>query len=49
MRPSPTYYSDDVLKVVANGVRWAAPVDRPRPQYVLTGPSSALEPLAIRS
>jgi len=44
----PTYYNDDVLKVIANGGRWAAPVDRPRPQYALTGPSAALEPLPVR-
>jgi trehalose utilization protein len=41
----PTYYNDDVLTVIANGVRWAAPVDRPRPQYALSGPVPSIEPL----
>jgi len=44
----PTYYNEDVLKVIANGARWAAPVDRPPPQYALTGPTAALEPLPAR-
>jgi trehalose utilization protein len=44
----PTYHNDDVLKVIANGIRWAAPVNRPRPQYALTGPTAALEPLPAR-
>ena len=45
----PTYHSDDVLKVIANGIRWAAPVDRPRPVYALKGPSAPLEPLPRRA
>jgi trehalose utilization protein len=44
----PTFHNDDVLKVIGNGVRWAAPVDRPRPQYALKGPTPALEPLPSR-
>jgi trehalose utilization protein len=44
----PTYYNEDVLKVIANGARWAAAGDRPRPQYALTGSSAALEPLPVR-
>lgn len=44
----PTYYNTDVLNVIANGVRWTAPVDRPRPQYALKGPTAALEPLPAR-
>jgi trehalose utilization protein len=44
----PTFHNDDVLKVIGNGVRWVAPVDRPRPQYALKGPTPALEPLPSR-
>jgi trehalose utilization protein len=44
----PTYYNDDVLTVIANGARWAAPVDRPRPQYALSGPMAPLEALPRR-
>jgi trehalose utilization protein len=45
----PTYHNDDVLKVIANGIRWAKPVDRPRPNYGLNGPNTPLEPLPRRS
>ncbi|MEA2595936.1 MAG: hypothetical protein QOF01_2405 [Thermomicrobiales bacterium] len=44
----PTYHNDDVLKVIANGIRWANPVDRPRPKYALTGPVAPLEVLPRR-
>jgi trehalose utilization protein len=44
----PTYHNDDVLRVIANAIRWAAPVVRPRPQYALKGPSAPLEPLPRR-
>jgi trehalose utilization protein len=44
----PTYHNDDVLKVIANGIRWARPVDRPRPSYGLNGPNAPLEPLPRR-
>ncbi|MCA1061817.1 ThuA domain-containing protein [Rossellomorea sp. AcN35-11] len=29
----PTYYNEQVQKVIGNAVRWAAPVDRERPVY----------------
>ncbi len=29
----PTYYQTEVLQVIANAVRWAAPVDRPHTTY----------------
>jgi trehalose utilization protein len=45
----PTYHNDDVLKVIANGIRWANPVDRPRPNYGLKGPSAPLEQLPRRA
>lgn len=42
----PTYYNEDVRKVIANGVKWAAPVlDGPVPDYGLPGPNAPLEPL----
>lgn len=44
----PTYHNDDVLKIIANGIRWAKPVDRPRPIYGLNGPNAPLEPLPRR-
>ena len=45
----PTYHNADVLKVIANGIRWAKPVDRPLPVYGLNGPNAPLEPLPQRS
>ena len=36
----PTYYNQDVLRVIANGVRWAAPVGGPNPVF---GNSKPLE------
>lgn len=29
----PTYYQDEVIQVIANAVRWAAPMDTPTPFY----------------
>ena len=39
----PTYFNSDVRKVIANGVRWAAPVDGPEPNFGLNGPNAPLE------
>ncbi|MDQ2654046.1 MAG: ThuA domain-containing protein [Chloroflexota bacterium] len=44
----PTYYNPDVLRVIANGVRWAAPVAGPVPNFGLNGPNAPLEPLPAR-
>lgn len=44
----PTYHNADVLKVIANGVRWAKPVSRPAPVYGLNGPNAPLEKLPPR-
>jgi trehalose utilization protein len=41
----PTYFDANVRKVIANGVRWAAPVDGPVPNFGLNGPNAPLEPL----
>jgi trehalose utilization protein len=42
----PTYHDPVVLQVMANAVRWAAPVaDGPRPVYGLGGPNAPLEAL----
>jgi len=41
----PTYYNPEVRKVIGNGVRWAAPVDGPVPNFGLDGPNAPLEPL----
>lgn len=41
----PTYFNTDVRTVIANGVRWVAPVDGPVPDFGLTGPNAPLEPL----
>jgi trehalose utilization protein len=42
----PTYYNSNVRQVIANAVRWAAPVhDGPNPSYGLDGPNAPLEPL----
>ncbi|MED1201854.1 ThuA domain-containing protein [Heyndrickxia acidicola] len=40
----PTYYNKDVQKVIANAVKWAAPVERERPVY---GNAKPLEHLTI--
>jgi trehalose utilization protein len=45
----PTYYNAEVLKVIANGIRWAKPVDRPLPVYGVPGPNAPLEPLPPRA
>jgi trehalose utilization protein len=29
----PTYYNENVQKVIVNAVKWAAPVDHARPVY----------------
>jgi trehalose utilization protein len=42
----PTYYNKDVQKVIANAVKWAAPVERERPVY---GNAKPLEHLTISS
>jgi trehalose utilization protein len=42
----PTYYNKDVLKVISNAVRWAAPVPRPAPIFGNTQP---LEPLGKKA
>ncbi|WP_410515100.1 ThuA domain-containing protein [Paenibacillus sp. BR2-3] len=42
----PTYYNQDVLQVIANGVKWAAPVRTARPVY---GKSEPLETISAKS
>src|SRR5215211_3653942 len=44
----PTYHNADVLKVIANGIRWTKPVDRPLPIYGVPGPNAPLEALPPR-
>ena len=41
----PTFYDPQIRQVIANGVRWAAPVDGPVPNFGLSGPNAPLEPL----
>ncbi|MEZ4529836.1 MAG: ThuA domain-containing protein [Thermomicrobiales bacterium] len=41
----PTYFDPVIRKVIANGVRWAAPVDGPVPDFGIPGPNAPLEPL----
>ena len=41
----PTYYDNNVLTVIANGIRWAAPVGGPVPVWGIGGPNDPLEPL----
>jgi trehalose utilization protein len=41
----PTYFNPEVRRVIANGVRWAAPVDGPEPSFGIGGPNAPLEPL----
>jgi trehalose utilization protein len=45
----PTYYNDQVLKVISNGVRWCRPGTGPKPVYGLEGPNEPLEELPPRS
>lgn len=45
----PTYHNPEVLRVIANSVRWAAPVDGPVPSFGLGGPNAPLEPLPPRA
>ena len=44
----PTYHNPQVLRVIANGVRWAAPVNGPVPTFGINGPNAPLEPLPSR-
>lgn len=44
----PTYYNEQVMHVIANGVRWAAPVNGPVPNFGLNGPNAPLEQLPPR-
>ena len=44
----PTYHNAEVLRVIANGVRWAAPVAGPSPNFGLNGPNAPLEALPAR-
>lgn len=41
----PTYYDAHVLKVISNGIRWAAPVRTARPVY---GKSEPLEAISVK-
>ncbi len=41
----PTFFNPEIRKVIANGVRWAAPVDGPIPNFGLDGPNAPLEKL----
>ncbi|MFN3651179.1 MAG: ThuA domain-containing protein [Armatimonadota bacterium] len=40
----PTYYHEQVLQVIVNGVRWAAPGNGPAPVYHNRPPLEAIEP-----
>lgn len=40
----PTYYNKDVLKVISNGVKWAAPTRSARPFYGKTEPIETIAP-----
>jgi trehalose utilization protein len=44
----PTYHNPEIRRVIANGVRWAAPVNGPAPTFGLDGPNAPLEPLPAR-
>jgi trehalose utilization protein len=44
----PTYFNAQIQRVIANGVRWAAPVNGPVPTFGLNGPNAPLEPLPQR-
>lgn len=44
----PTYHNEQVLRVIANAVQWAAPVAGPVPTFGLGGPNAPLEPLPPR-
>ena len=41
----PIYYQEEVLRVIYNGVQWAAPVARPRP---VSGNTEPLEDLGAK-
>jgi trehalose utilization protein len=40
----PTYYQEEVMKVITNGVRWAAPLDTPVPTFGNREPLEDVEP-----
>ncbi|SDX89280.1 ThuA domain-containing protein [Paenibacillus sp. CF384] len=42
----PTYYNEEILRVIANGVHWAAPSDTAAPVY---GHSAPLEPISVKA
>jgi len=42
----PTYYDENVRKVISNAVKWAAPVDRAYPTY---GNAKPLEPISAKA
>ena len=44
----PTYHHSGVRRVIANAIRWAAPVNGPVPTFGLDGPNAPLEPLPVR-
>jgi len=41
----PTYHNAEVLKVIGNGVTWAAPTNGPVPKYGIGGPNAPFEKL----
>lgn len=41
----PTFYDPNIRRVIANAVRWSAPVDGPIPNFGIPGPNAPLEPL----
>ncbi|MFT4039582.1 MAG: ThuA domain-containing protein [Thermomicrobiales bacterium] len=41
----PTYHNPEIQRVIRNGVKWAAPVAGPVPNFGLNGPNAPLEPL----
>ena len=45
----PTYHNKDVLHVIGNGVRWAAPVNGPVPDFGIGKWNRPLEPLPDRA
>ncbi|MBP3962437.1 ThuA domain-containing protein [Paenibacillus lignilyticus] len=42
----PTYYNEEILRVITNGVRWAAPSGTTAPAY---GHSAPLEPISVKA
>jgi trehalose utilization protein len=45
----PTYFNPTVRRVIANGVRWAAPVKGPQPLRDVFKPSQPLEALKVKA